>query len=172
MTKTPWTRRALLAGAAATGTSIIVNRSQAADYKFIQYHNQAEAGTLHKNLVAMWDAIGKESNGRIAATIYPENNKLTAGDPAALKLLLAGEIQFFTLMGGIIGTVVPLAEIQQAPFAFAPPSKRKRRSTARSAPIWARRWPPRACTCFPLRASTTACGRSPWWRARSTGRRT
>ena len=116
--KTPWTRRALIAGAAAAGTTIIVKRAQAADYKFIQYHNQAEIGTLHKNLVAMWDAIRTESNGRIEATIYPENNKLAAGDPAALKLLLAGEIQFFTLMGGIIGTVVPMAEIQQAPFAF------------------------------------------------------
>jgi TRAP-type transport system periplasmic protein len=115
---TPWTRRALLAGAAATGTTIIVRRSVAADYKFIQYHNQPEMGTLHQNLVAMWDAIRAESNGRVEATVYPENNKLAAGDPAALKMLLAGEIQFFTLMGGIIGTVVPLAEIQQAPFAF------------------------------------------------------
>ena len=33
-------------------------------------------------------------------------------------MLLAGEIQFFTLMGGIIGTVVPVAEAQQVPFAF------------------------------------------------------
>ena len=35
-----------------------------------------------------------------------------------MKKLLAGEIQFFTLMGGIIGTVVPVAEAQQLPFAF------------------------------------------------------
>ena len=66
----------------------------------------------------MWDAIRRETNGRVEATVYPENNKLTAGDPAALKMLLAGEIQFFTLMGGIIGTVVPMAEVQQVPFAF------------------------------------------------------
>jgi tripartite ATP-independent transporter DctP family solute receptor len=33
-------------------------------------------------------------------------------------MLIAGEIQFFTLMGGIIGTVVPVAEAQQLPFAF------------------------------------------------------
>jgi TRAP-type C4-dicarboxylate transport system substrate-binding protein len=33
-------------------------------------------------------------------------------------MLIDGEIQFFTLMGGIIGTVVPVAEAQQVPFAF------------------------------------------------------
>jgi TRAP-type transport system periplasmic protein len=110
------TRRALLAGAA--GTTIMVRRSQAAEFKFAQYHNQTETGTLHKNLVAMWETVREETNGRVETTIYAENNKLAAGDPAALKLLLSGEIQFFTLMGGIIGTVVPVAEIQQVPFAF------------------------------------------------------
>src|SRR5262249_14644215 len=75
-------------------------------------------GTLHKNLNAMWQAIAAETNGRVEATVYAENNKLPGGDPDALKMLIAGEIQFFTLMGGIIGTVVPVAESQQLPFAF------------------------------------------------------
>ena len=66
----------------------------------------------------MWETIRPETNGRAEATVYPENNKLAGGDPEALKKLIAGEIQFFTLMGGIIGTVVPVAEAQQAPFAF------------------------------------------------------
>lgn len=116
--KSPWTRRTLLTGAAAASTTIIVKSTRSADFKFVQYHNQAEISTLHKNLVAMWDSIRRESNGRAEAIIYPENNKLAAGDPAALKMLIAGEIQFFTLMGGIIGTVVPMAEVQQVPFAF------------------------------------------------------
>jgi tripartite ATP-independent transporter DctP family solute receptor len=116
--KTAWTRRTLLGGAAAAGSTIIVKRLQAAEFKFEQYHNQAEIGTLHKNLVAMWETIRQETNGRVETTVRAENNKLVAGDPAALKLLLAGDIQFFTLMGGIIGTVVPVAEIQQVPFAF------------------------------------------------------
>jgi tripartite ATP-independent transporter DctP family solute receptor len=113
-----WTRRAVLAATAAAGTTILVRRTRAADFKFVQYHNQPEDGTLHKNLIAMWEAIRRETNGRVETTVYPENNKLKEGDPAALKMLLAGEIQFFTLMGGIIGTVVPMAEVQQVPFAF------------------------------------------------------
>ena len=116
-----WTRRSVLAGAAVIGPAIIVRPTRAADYKFAQYHNQAASGTLHKNLNAMWQAIAAQTNGRVEATVYAENNKLPGGDPDALKMLIAGEIQFFTLMGGIIGTVVPVAESQQLPFAFSSP---------------------------------------------------
>jgi tripartite ATP-independent transporter DctP family solute receptor len=115
---TKWTRRSLLAGAAAMGSGIIVRPARAADYRFSQYHNQAASGTLHKNLTAMWEAVRNETNGRVETTVYAENNKLPGGDPDALKMLISGEIQFFTLMGGIIGTVVPVAEAQQLPFAF------------------------------------------------------
>src|SRR3954466_14721075 len=113
-----WTRRSLLAGVGGIGSAIIVRPALAADYRFSQYHNQAASGTLHKNLTAMWQAVRSETNGRVETTVYAENNKLPGGDPDALKMLIAGEIQFFTLMGGIIGTVVPVAEAQQLPFAF------------------------------------------------------
>jgi len=113
------TRRSLVAGAAAFGLpAIIVRPTFAADYNFKQYHNQAATGTLQKNLLAMWDTIKAETNGRVEATVYPENNKIPGGDPDAFKMLLAGEIEFYTLMGGTIGLVVPVAEVQQMPFAF------------------------------------------------------
>ena len=156
-----WTRRSVLTGAAAVGSTLIVRPTLAAEYKFSQYHNQAASGPLHKNLSAMWEAVRTETNGRVETTVYAENNKLPGGDRDALKMLIAGEIAFFTLMGGIIGTVVPVAEAQQLPFAFASAAEAQRRSTARSENISARRWPPRACTCFRWRVSTTACGRSP-----------
>src|ERR1700732_1039409 len=66
----------------------------------------------------MWEAVRTETNGRVETTVYAENNKLPGGDPDALKMLIAGEIQFFTLMGGIIGTVVPVAEAQHLPVSF------------------------------------------------------
>jgi tripartite ATP-independent transporter DctP family solute receptor len=66
----------------------------------------------------MWEAIRKETNGRVEAQVFPMNNGIAGSDPAALKLLIAGDIQFFTLMGGILGTVVPVAEVQQVPFAW------------------------------------------------------
>src|SRR6266566_124164 len=90
------TRRAMLGGSAALGTmSVLVRQGQAAEYKFSQYHNQAPTGTLHANLVAMWEAVAAETNGRVQTTVLAENNKLAGGDPVALKMLIAGEIQFF-----------------------------------------------------------------------------
>ena len=89
------------------------------DYAFVQYHGQAASSTLHRNLVNMWAAISTETGGRVEASVQAENGKVAGGDPAALRMLIAGEIQFYTLMGGIIGTVVPVAEVQQVPFAFS-----------------------------------------------------
>ena len=66
----------------------------------------------------MWEAIRKETHGRVDTQVLPQNNNVTGSDPAALKMLVEGEIHFFTLMGGILGTVVPVAEVQQVPFAF------------------------------------------------------
>jgi tripartite ATP-independent transporter DctP family solute receptor len=117
-----WTRRSVLSGAAVMGSTLIIKPLQAAEYRFSQYHNQAASGPLHRNLTAMWEAVRAETNGRVETIVYPENNKLPGGDPDALKMLIAGEIQFFTLMGGIIGTVVPVAESQQLPFAFSSPA--------------------------------------------------
>jgi tripartite ATP-independent transporter DctP family solute receptor len=113
-----WTRRSILTGAAGLGPAFFTRKARAAEYRFSQYHNQAAGGTLHKNLTAMWEAISTETDGRVETIVHAENNKLSGGDPQALKMLIAGEIQFFTLMGGIIGMVVPVAEAQQLPFAF------------------------------------------------------
>jgi len=89
------------------------------DYAFVQYHGQSAGSTLHGNLVGMWAAISAETGGRVTATVHAENGKVAGGDPTALRMLMAGDIQFYTLMGGILGTVVPVAEVQQVPFAFA-----------------------------------------------------
>ena len=124
------TRRSLVAGAVLGSASILARSVRAAsrdgagqqqsraDFTFTQFHNQTSASPLHQRLVEMWVAIGKETGGRVKTQVLPENDKIPGSDPAALKMLVAGEIHFFTLMGGILGTVVPVAEVQQVPFAF------------------------------------------------------
>ncbi len=97
----------------------MVNSVPAPDYAFVQYHGQAASSTLHGNLVRMWAAISADTGGRVTASVHAENGKVAGGDPTALRMLMAGEIQFYTLMGGILGTVIPVAEVQQVPFAFA-----------------------------------------------------
>jgi TRAP-type transport system periplasmic protein len=112
-----WSRRRVLA-ASAVSVGIIVRPAMAADYTFRQFHNQAVSSPLHRRLVEMWMAIGVETNGRVATEVFAENAGIAGSDPAALKMLIAGELDFFTLMGGILGQAVPVAEVQQVPFAF------------------------------------------------------
>lgn len=112
------TRRAFVLGGGAASLFVFGRRLRAADFTVVQYHNQTAESPLHRRLTEMWTAIAKETGGRIEATIHPENNKLPGSDPEALQMLVRGDIQFFTLMGGILGNVVPAAEVQQVPFAF------------------------------------------------------
>ena len=114
----PLTRRAFLGAGALGAASVIVRPLAAADYRFVQFHNQSATSALHRRLVQMWAAIRAETNGRVDAEVFPENRNIPGSDPAALDMLVSGEIQFFTLMGGILGNVVPVAQVQGVPFYF------------------------------------------------------
>ncbi len=107
-------RRGLIAGS----VGLLVRPAMAADYTFRQFHNQAPSSPLHRRLVEMWTAIAAETSGRVQTEVFAENAGIAGSDPAALKMLIAGELDFFTLMGGILGQAVPVAEVQQVPFAF------------------------------------------------------
>ena len=112
------TRRDFVAGATLGSVALLSRSLRAADYTFTQFHNQPAESPLHQRLVEMWAAVKTETGGRVDTQVFPSNNKIQGSDPAALKMLVAGDIQFFTLMGGILGNVVPVAEVQQVPFAF------------------------------------------------------
>ena len=110
-------RRAFVA-AALGAPAVFVRSLRAAEFTFVQYHNQTASSSLHLRLLEMWNAVRAETRGRVDTQVFAENNKIAGSDPAVLGMLVAGEVQFFTLMGGILGAVVPAAEIQQVPFAF------------------------------------------------------
>jgi len=59
-----------------------------------------------------------ETGGRLDVSLHPQNDDIPGSDPQALEMLRQGDLEFFTLMGGILGRVVPVAEIQGLPFAF------------------------------------------------------
>ena len=84
-----------------------------------QFHNQPVQSHQHSFLVDLWSQVAKETDGRLMVTVFAQNNQIPGSDPAALDMLQQGELEFFTLMGGILGRVVPVAEIQGLPFAFA-----------------------------------------------------
>jgi len=84
-----------------------------------QFHNQPEASHTHGFLVALWDEVRTATGGALDVTVHALNGGVSGSDPAALAMLVSGELEFMTLMGGILGKVVPVAEVQGLPFAFA-----------------------------------------------------
>jgi len=114
-------RELLLAGAAAgvaTACAVPSGRERSPQRQAKQFHNQPAQSHQQQFLVDLWEQVRKETDGRLAVTVHPQNNNIPGSDPAALEMLQAGELQFFTLMGGILGRKVPVAEIQGLPFAF------------------------------------------------------
>ena len=69
--------------------------------------------------MALWDEVAQRTSGRLRITVHPQNGGIAGSDPAALQMLVSGELELMTLMGGILGQVVPVAEIQGLPFAFS-----------------------------------------------------
>lgn len=102
------------------GSAFMIGTARAAEpqWKAKQYTNQPAASPLYKALVDIWTAVREQTNGRLDVTVYPQNNGLAGSDPAALKLLQSGELEFYTLMGGILSQAVPAMDIQGLPFAF------------------------------------------------------
>jgi len=112
-------RRQFTARLALAGGMALINRNiYAADFKLRQFHNQPADSPLHKRLVEMWAAVKTETGGRVDVATFADNDQLPGSDPAALKMLVDGELDFFTLNGGLIGTVVPAVNVQGIPFAF------------------------------------------------------
>ena len=107
----------------------------------------------------MWTAIDAETNGRVVTEVFAENAGIAGSNPAALKSGL-GKLDFFTLIGGILGQAVPVAEVQQVPFAFRT-ARRRRSGRRRAGRPCARRWRPGASMASRSARSTTACGRPP-----------
>lgn len=113
-------RRLVAAGLAlaAAGCAPEAARKPADRWTARQFHNQPALSHQHQFLTDLWLQVYKETGGRLNVTVYPQNNHLPGSDPAALDMLQSGELEFFTVMGGILGRKVPAAEIQGLPFAF------------------------------------------------------
>lgn len=84
-----------------------------------QFHNQPEASHQHGFLVALWNEVRERTAGALDIAVHPLNGGIAGSDPRVLEMLISGEIQFATMMGPLLSAVIPAAEIQGIPFAFA-----------------------------------------------------
>lgn len=117
------TRRAFVASAGVTSAFIITGASAQTTWKAKQYVNQPTSNPLFKALDEIWTGVREETKGRLDVTVYPQNNGVAGSDPAVLKMLQAGEVEFFSLMGGLLSAAVPVMDIQGLPFVFKDPQQ-------------------------------------------------
>jgi tripartite ATP-independent transporter DctP family solute receptor len=117
------TRRRFLATTAATGAAttlgsfaILSGRARAAEFTYKFANNVPTTHPLNVRAQAAVDKIKDESGGRIEIQIFP-NNQL-GGDTDMLSQVRSGAIEFFTLSGLILSTLVPVASINGIGFAF------------------------------------------------------
>lgn len=112
-------RRTLL-GTSAFATAAIaapwVARAQSAEFTYKYANNLPVAHPMNVRAKEMADAIKAETNGRVEIQIFPSNQ--LGSDTDMLSQLRSGGIEFFTLSGLILSTLVPVASINGIGFAF------------------------------------------------------
>ena len=110
-------RTLLLAGTAASATVAMPWIAKgAAEFQFKYANNSPTAHPLNVRAVEAMERIKQETNGRVEIQIFP-NNQL-GSDTDMLSQLRSGAIEFFTLSGLILGTLVPASQISGIGFAF------------------------------------------------------
>jgi tripartite ATP-independent transporter DctP family solute receptor len=112
------TRRSLGAAALASlaAPALLRHPAEAAEFNYKFATNQPLSHPSNVRAQEAIDRIHDESNGRVAITLFP-NNQL-GGDTDMLSQLRAGAIQFFPLSGLIVQTIVPVAGANGVGFAF------------------------------------------------------
>src|ERR1051325_1983763 len=112
------TRRSLLlAGTAVSATIAAPWIAKAAPEFQLKYaNNSPTAHPLNVRAVEAMERIKQETNGRVEIQIFP-NNQL-GSDTDMLSQLRSGAIEFFTLSGLILSTLVPVASINGVGFIW------------------------------------------------------
>jgi tripartite ATP-independent transporter DctP family solute receptor len=114
------TRRSLVQACAATTLGVALPAhyalGQAAEFNYKFANNMPPAHPLNVRGREMADKIKAETNGRVDIQLFPSNQ--LGSDTDTLSQLRAGGVEFFTLSGLILATLVPQAAISGIGFAF------------------------------------------------------
>jgi len=116
-----FSRRALLK--ASTASMLVsgvgapwIARAQSAEFSYKYANNLPDSHPLNARAKEMAAAIKAETQGRFELQIFP-NNQL-GSDTDMLSQIRSGGVEFFTLSGLILATLVPAASINGLGFAF------------------------------------------------------
>src|SRR6187200_1388972 len=117
-----FSRRTLLKASAASAVlggigAPYVARAQTAEFTYKYANNLPDAHPMNARAKEMAAAIKAETNGRFDLQIFP-NNQL-GSDTDMLSQPRSGALEFFTLSGLILATLVPAASINGIGFAWS-----------------------------------------------------
>jgi len=112
------TRRTLLAGASATALTLPMGSAfaQKAEFSYKYANNLPVSHPMNIRAKEMADAIRAETKGRVDIQIFPSSQ--LGSDTDMLSQVRSGGVEFFTLSGLILSTLVPAAAITGIGFAF------------------------------------------------------
>ncbi len=114
------TRRKLIQGtamaAAATAAPMKLVYGQSAEFTYKFANNVPLTHPVNVRGKAAADAIRHETNGRLDIQIFPSSQ--LGSDTDTLSQLRSGGVEFFTLSGLILSTLVPAAALSGVGFAF------------------------------------------------------
>jgi tripartite ATP-independent transporter DctP family solute receptor len=116
-----FSRRTLLKASAASAVlggigAPMVARAQTAEFTYKFANNLPESHPFMTRAREMAAAIKAETNGRFDMQVFP--NSQLGSDTDMLSQVRSGGIEFFTLSGLILATLVPAASINGVGFAF------------------------------------------------------
>lgn len=118
--KTTMTRRCMLTASSLTvlaSTAVPhIARAQGAQWTYKYANNLPETHPMNLRAREMAAAIKEETNGRFDLQIFP--NSQLGSDTDTLSQIRSGGVEFFTLSGLILSTLVPAASINGMGFAF------------------------------------------------------
>ena len=118
--KTTMTRRRLFAGASLMLLGLTaaprIARAQQAQWVYKYANNLPETHPMNIRAREMAAAIKQDTNGRFDLQIFPSSQ--LGSDTDTLSQIRSGGVEFFTLSGLILSTLVPAASINGMGFAF------------------------------------------------------
>jgi tripartite ATP-independent transporter DctP family solute receptor len=111
-----FSRRSLALGAVGLPLVAIIRPARAAEFSYKMANNTPVTHPLTVQMQAAAERVLKATDGRVEIRIFP--NSQLGSDTDMLSQLRSGAIEFFSLSGLILSTLVPPASINGVGFAF------------------------------------------------------
>ncbi|MGO9171632.1 MAG: TRAP transporter substrate-binding protein [Rhodomicrobium sp.] len=111
-------RRAVLAGAGAfaAASAFSIKRARSAEFTYKYANNLPASHPMNIRANEAAEKIKAETDGRFELQVFPDNQ--LGSDTDVLSQLRSGAVEFFTMSGLILATLVPAASINGLGFIF------------------------------------------------------